>query len=145
MEDEEGAAIALINMARCCHQLNDFNTAPPGAIVHGKTRRKQDVAWGPLNATMVKAGLATSADAFSGTATSAEAAPPSAFVVTIGDTPKFPRMRLTALEFHTLDASVILALGAMKKMTTATSPCGKRAVLAKAMAASKKSACCSAT
>eukprot|EP01052_Picozoa_sp_SAG31_P002282 SAG31_NODE_79_length_27235_cov_6.268868_11_plen_1227_part_00 len=27
MEDEEGAAIALINMARCCHQLNDFNTA----------------------------------------------------------------------------------------------------------------------
>jgi tetratricopeptide (TPR) repeat protein len=27
MEDHEGAAIALINMARCCHQLSDYNTA----------------------------------------------------------------------------------------------------------------------
>jgi tetratricopeptide (TPR) repeat protein len=27
MEDHEGAAIALINLAKCCHQLNDYNTA----------------------------------------------------------------------------------------------------------------------
>ena len=27
MDDHEGAAIALINMARCCHQLGDFNTS----------------------------------------------------------------------------------------------------------------------
>jgi tetratricopeptide (TPR) repeat protein len=27
MDDHEGAAIALINMARCCHQLKDFNTS----------------------------------------------------------------------------------------------------------------------
>lgn len=27
MDDHEGAAIALINMARCCHQLRDFNTS----------------------------------------------------------------------------------------------------------------------